>query len=86
MSDFDISVDGREIPVEMGQSLAAAMTAAGITTFRRTRVASRPRGMFCGIGVCFDCLVTVNGAADVRACLEQAWPGDVVSTEEPTDV
>ncbi|MFD0559343.1 2Fe-2S iron-sulfur cluster protein [Stackebrandtia endophytica] len=86
MSDFEISVDGSEIPVEPGQSLAAAMTAADITTFRRTRVASRPRGMFCGIGVCFECLVTVNGVPNVRACLEPAWPGDRVSTGEVTDV
>jgi aerobic-type carbon monoxide dehydrogenase small subunit (CoxS/CutS family) len=38
--------------------------------------------MNCGIGVCFDCLVTVNGMPGVRACLADARPGDVICTEE----
>ena len=50
--------------------------------WRTTRLGSRPRGAFCGIGVCFDCLVTVNGRPNVRACLEAARPGDVVTTQD----
>ena len=41
-----------------------------------------PRGVFCGIGVCFDCLVEVNGLRDVRACLRRAQDGDVVTRQD----
>ncbi|MFI6603060.1 (2Fe-2S)-binding protein [Nonomuraea sp. NPDC050536] len=77
---FEISVDGRTVSVEPGQSVGAAMHAAGIRSWRTTRFGARPRGLFCGIGVCFDCLVTVNGAREQRACLLEAQPGDEVST------
>ncbi|MGW5363421.1 (2Fe-2S)-binding protein [Actinopolymorpha pittospori] len=78
MSDT-ILVDGRPVAVGPDQTVAAALLAAGIRSWRTTRK-GRPRGLFCGIGVCFDCLVTVNGRGSVRACLVPARPGDVVTT------
>jgi predicted molibdopterin-dependent oxidoreductase YjgC len=78
---FTITIDGEPIPVVAGQTIAAALTAAGRTAWRVTRGRAQPRGLFCGIGVCFDCLVTVNGVASVRACLATAEPGDEVTTE-----
>ena len=78
MSDFSITVDGRPVPVVAGQSIAAAVWADGGVVLRRTRGRAAPRGMFCGIGVCFDCLVTLNGRAGVRSCLVAAAEGDVV--------
>ncbi|WP_084958225.1 (2Fe-2S)-binding protein [Thermoactinospora rubra] len=77
---FDILVDGRAVPVLPGQTIGAALHAAGIRAWRTTRFGGRPRGLFCGIGVCFDCLVSVNGAPEQRACLLQARPGDEVRT------
>jgi predicted molibdopterin-dependent oxidoreductase YjgC len=73
-----ITFDGRQLPIEPGQSVAAVLLAAGIRSWRTTRVHGRPRGLFCGIGACFDCLVTVNGTPSVRACLAEAKPGDVI--------
>lgn len=78
---FEIGFDGRPIPVRRGQTIGAALIASGIRAWRTTRHAGRPRGLFCGIGVCFDCLVTVNGETSVRACLAEARPGDVVTTQ-----
>lgn len=78
-SGFEITFDGRTIPVAEGQTIAAALTAAGIRAWRTTRVGGGPRGLFCGIGVCFDCLVTVNGRQALRACQVEARPGDVVT-------
>ena len=75
---FEIIFDGRPIRVVPGRTVGAALIAAGIRSWRRTRVAGRPRGLFCGIGVCFDCLVTVNDRPGLRACLVEARPGDVV--------
>jgi hypothetical protein len=74
----EITFEGRPIPVAPGQSVGAALVAAGITSWRTTRVNGKPRGLFCGIGVCFDCLVTVNGRPSLRACMVEARAGDVV--------
>ncbi|WP_432009983.1 (2Fe-2S)-binding protein [Streptomyces cucumeris] len=81
-SPFTFSFDDRAVPAEGGQSVAAALIASGIRSWRVTRVEGRPRGVFCGIGVCFDCLVTINGSPNQRACVIEAHPGDVVRTQE----
>jgi hypothetical protein len=78
---FEIAFDGRPVPCQDGWTIGAALTAAGIRSWRTTRISDRPRGLFCGIGVCFDCLVTVNDRASVRACLVPARPGDDVRTQ-----
>ncbi|GAA2794085.1 (2Fe-2S)-binding protein [Nonomuraea dietziae] len=65
---FEITVDGRPVPVVQGQSVGAALARGGPSpSWRSTRREGRPRGLFCGIGVCFDCLVTVNGRESQRA-------------------
>lgn len=78
------SFDGRQIEAEPGQTVGAALIATGQRSWRRTRVEGRPRGIFCGIGVCFDCLVTINGIPNQRACLLEARSADVVETQEGT--
>ncbi|MEV0647362.1 (2Fe-2S)-binding protein [Phytomonospora sp. NPDC050363] len=77
---MNITVDGRAVPAEEGQTIGAALHAAGMRSWRTTRFGGRPRGLFCGIGVCFDCLVTVNGRTSIRACLAPARDGDVITT------
>jgi predicted molibdopterin-dependent oxidoreductase YjgC len=71
---FNIEINGRTIQVRAGQTLAAALIAAGTTTFRQTPT-HEPRGLFCGMGVCFECLVTVDGISDQRACMTLVQPG-----------
>lgn len=78
---MNVTFDGEPLPMTQGQSVAAVLLAAGIRSWRTTRVNGRPRGLFCGIGACFDCLVTVNGEPSVRACLTEAKPGDVITTQ-----
>ena len=65
--------DGREIEALPGETIAAALAAADIVAVRQAR-SGAPRGPFCGMGVCFDCLVTVDGRPNQRACLDQG-PG-----------
>jgi predicted molibdopterin-dependent oxidoreductase YjgC len=79
------SVDGEPLEFTEGQTVAAALVAAGRVAWRTTRVGRRPRGVFCGIGVCFDCLVTIDGAAGQRACLIPARAGMTVTTQEDDD-
>ncbi|MFE5336637.1 (2Fe-2S)-binding protein [Isoptericola sp. NPDC056573] len=76
-----ITLDGEPFAGTEGQTIAGMLLAARRRSWRTTSVEAAPRGVFCGIGVCFDCLVTVNGARDVRACLRRAADGDVVETQ-----
>jgi predicted molibdopterin-dependent oxidoreductase YjgC len=79
-----ITVDEEPLTAEAGQTIAGALLAAGRRSWRRAP-SGAPRGVFCGIGVCFDCLVTVNGVRDVRACRRRAREGDVVTTQSRTE-
>lgn len=72
-ASFEFTFEGRKIAAYSGESLAAALLAAGVAAFRTTRAAAS-RGPFCGMGVCGECRVLVNGA-QVRACMEPALPG-----------
>jgi predicted molibdopterin-dependent oxidoreductase YjgC len=74
-----ISVDGASVSAQAGQTIAAALMAAGWKSWRRS-LYGHPRGVFCGIGVCYDCLVTVDGTSNVRACLTRVTDGMVVET------
>ncbi len=82
MTEF--SFDGRPVPFRPGQTVGAALVADGRLSWRSTRRHSAPPGIFCGIGVCFDCLVTVDGRPNERACLVPAADGLRVSTQEGT--
>jgi predicted molibdopterin-dependent oxidoreductase YjgC len=75
-----ITFAGREIPLEPGQTVAAALIAAGIRSWRTTQHTAAARGLFCGIGACYDCLVVINGRPAERACLVPARDGDVIET------
>jgi D-hydroxyproline dehydrogenase subunit alpha len=77
-----ITVDGAAWSVPAGCSIAAAFMDHDMPGWRRTRQCAELRGMTCGIGVCFDCLVTVDGVRGVRACLADVRPGDVITTDD----
>lgn len=79
---FTFTLDGRDIEAFPGETVAAALLAAGIRTLRRTEKEGRPRGLFCGMGVCFDCLVTVDGRPHLRACLTRVEAGMRVQTQD----
>jgi aerobic-type carbon monoxide dehydrogenase small subunit (CoxS/CutS family) len=74
-----IEVDGARVDAYPGESLAAALLAAGIRTFRRSR-SGAPRGPVCNMGVCFECVVTVDGEPGVRACATTVCEGMRVRT------
>jgi hypothetical protein len=75
-----LTFDGAPLTAAPGQSVAAALTDAGIRSWRTTRHGGRPRGLFCGIGICFDCLLTVDGHPNQRACLVPARDGMVLQS------
>jgi len=67
----------RAVPLRPGHTLAAALTAAGVRELRATRrgLDGEGRGLHCGMGVCQDCLVEVDGEPNLRACMTKARPG-----------
>lgn len=71
--------DDREVAVQPGDTVAAALTRAGILAFRQSR-RGMPRGVFCGIGLCHECEIDVDGRGTIRACVTTARPGMCVRT------
>lgn len=74
-----LRVDGRELEAEAGLSVLAALWNAGVRAVR-TSVAGEARGPLCGMGACFECRVTIDGASHRRACLETVRDGMEVDT------
>ena len=76
-----IRVNGEPVAAYAGESIAAALMASGRRAFR-SDASGAPRGLFCGMGICFDCLVTVDGVPNVRACMTEARDGSNVVLRE----
>ena len=76
-----IVVDGKEVTAKKGEVIAAALIAAGIIINRYTIKKKEPRGLFCGIGQCTDCIMTVNGVNNVRVCITPVEEGMVIETQ-----
>jgi predicted molibdopterin-dependent oxidoreductase YjgC len=76
-----IRLDGREVSALAGESVAAAMLAAGVARTRVTDARGEPRGPYCAIGACFDCLVTIDGVGNRRACMVEVAQGMSIETQ-----
>lgn len=77
-----LHVNGRPIRVPEGVSLAAVLAQAGVAARRSER--GEPRAPLCGMGVCFECRVRVDGQAHVRACITTVREGMEVETDDPS--
>lgn len=69
--------DGQPLDLPLGANLAAALLVAGVQTLRNTPVSGAPRGAFCMMGACFDCLVEIDGITR-QACMQQVSDGLVI--------
>jgi predicted molibdopterin-dependent oxidoreductase YjgC len=69
-----VQVDGQRLDLPKGANLAAALLGAGVGVFRQTPVSGAPRGPFCMMGACFDCLVEIDGMVR-QACMMTVTPG-----------
>jgi sarcosine oxidase subunit alpha len=74
-----IRVDGREVSVPDGVSVAAALLDLGVSAFRQS-VTGTPRAPLCGMGTCYECRVTIDGVAHRRSCLTVVAEGMRVAT------
>ncbi len=77
--------DDQELIGLSGQSVGAALLANGDRILRKTRFNEKGRGVFCGIGVCFDCLVVIDGISNQRACITEIKSGMKVQTQVGSD-
>jgi len=73
--DVRFSFDGHVIVARPGDSVAVALLAAGETSLRDTPVSGAPRAPYCMMGVCFDCLVEIDGVGNRQACLTPVVEG-----------
>jgi sarcosine oxidase subunit alpha len=76
-----LNVNDVPLSVPAGSMVAAAVLQAGVSSFRRS-VTGEARGPLCGMGICFECRVTVNGVAHVRSCQTLCENGMDVRTDE----
>jgi sarcosine oxidase subunit alpha len=76
-----MTIDGKPVKARAGDTVAAALFAAGIDHCRTTPVSGAPRAPYCMMGVCFECLVTIDGVGNRQACLVPVQEGMSVETQ-----
>jgi hypothetical protein len=75
-----VTVDGRPVMARVGDSVAAVLLVAGHLDCRTAPAGGGPRGPYCLMGACFECLVTVDGQPDRPGCLVPVAPGMRIET------
>ena len=78
---IDVTIDGRVARVRAGDTVAAALISAGVLANRAADVSGAPRAPYCMMGVCFECLVTVDGVGNRQGCLVPIKPGMRIDTQ-----
>ena len=76
-----LSVDGKSVTARTDDTVAAALFAAGLVQCRTTPVSGAPRAPYCMMGVCFDCLVTIDGVGNRQGCLVRVREGMAIETQ-----
>ncbi|TNF84280.1 MAG: (2Fe-2S)-binding protein [Acidobacteria bacterium] len=79
MTRIPIVIDGQTVEAERGSTVAAVLLDTGIWGFRSS-VQNEPRGPVCGMGICFECRVTIDGVHHRRACMELCRAGMEIET------
>jgi sarcosine oxidase subunit alpha len=67
----EIFINGRACTAHEGETVLAALIASGYKALRKSRKREEPRGPLCGMGVCYECLVTINRQPNQKACMTQ---------------
>jgi D-hydroxyproline dehydrogenase subunit gamma len=78
---IEVTVDGRSARVRAGDTVAAALLASGVLASRVADVSGAPRAPYCMMGVCFECLVTVDGVGNRQGCLVSVQAGMRIETQ-----
>jgi D-hydroxyproline dehydrogenase subunit gamma len=78
----EIFVDGVSVRARTGDTVSAALLASGLDARRATAVSGAPRLPYCMMGVCFDCLVTIDGVGNRQGCLVPVSPGMKIEVQK----
>jgi len=78
---IEVTIDGRSVRVRAGDTVAAALISAGVLANRVADVSGAPRAPYCMMGVCFECLVTLDGVGNRQGCLVPVAPGMRIDTQ-----
>ncbi len=78
---WHIVVDGNPVPAQPGETVAQAMLAHNLRTCRSTAVSGAARGPYCLMGICFDCLVTIDGEQNLQGCLVPVQDGMQITSQ-----
>ena len=78
---FEIEVNGNKVAAARGQTIAEVLLGSGVRVLRMTRNQAT-RGVYCGMGVCYECRMIVDGVPNVRTCMTPATPGCKVITQK----
>ncbi len=70
-----VLVNGKPVTAYEGETVAAVLLVEGFRAFRHMPASAEPRGLYCGMGICYECLVTVDGMPNVRACVTSLRDG-----------
>ena len=81
-----IFINGRKTPAYRGETVWAALIASGRKVLKRSARLGEGRGAFCGMGICYECLVTVNGVPNQRACMAEVEDRMEIEIHEPRDL
>jgi D-hydroxyproline dehydrogenase subunit gamma len=81
-ASIDIWFNDKPLSVQGGRSVAAALLAAGVSRFRATPVSGAPRGPFCMMGACFECLVEIDGVPSRQSCMVEVKAGMHIRSQE----
>ena len=71
----EVEIEGQAVTVPAGETVAAAVLAHGLIDTRTTPVSGKPRAPFCMMGVCFDCIMEIDGQANRQACMTKVEQG-----------
>lgn len=84
--EVQIFVDGKPIVAREGEMIACALVANGIYINRYTMNKHKPRGIYCAIGRCTDCIMTVDGLPNIRTCVTEVKDGMIITSQEGTGI
>lgn len=77
-----VFIDGKQYEAYEGEMIAATLMANGIMVHRHTSKSNEPRGIYCGIGQCTDCVMTVDGKPNVRTCITPVKDNMKIETQD----
>ena len=82
---IQVTVNGRPVQVPSGQTVWSALALSGQTVTRKAALSGEDRSAYCAMGVCFECMVEINGEPNQQACLHRVAPNMVITTQIITE-